>query len=627
MPSSEVIEFECPRCLKNLRVENDQAGKRIDCPSCQGSLLVPNQSVTQDLFDDLFDSPSSDLNAPTQKKPKPEQANNPTNASAEEDPLADLEFVIEGGNETGLEPIDESAEPEAPLLELVEESDDPLADLVVPGDESAEPIKSIKEMEANDPFQVDPDAPIKVEGVGEIFSHDDVFGIKCRICDTRIHVRLEQVGTEVKCPVCYSPVAVKAPKKKKAQDWDKKGKGRFTSESSGSGDGELKLSDPIERPKVDIDESFGLEPVEDDLLSPKTKVTPSQGYESLERELAEDPPLLEVIEDDDELVHPTNASLPRSTNRPKRRPKAKSENPPASNENRESASPKKKRRVKSGSNSRREAFEAAQRRQEQADQASSFNRAIDSSGNRDFPDHTVADLFSSAMAMVKTPGILSRVLIAAVIMCVGAITMESFVPFGAEPNPDSTMGQRLTAWACWGALGGIPYLIGVAVLWSTCSFIFRDAALGKQAVANFKTNGANELLSTLLVFGFGFFIGGLPALFFTLIILPLRFCVGPLFMIGAWHNQSPFGIVSVDAFKTITKTTGLWKTFYVCMGILSVLGLMCGLLFWMRAVGPFMLDAVVLVIGILLSTGLTLLFAPICGWHCGRVMESLEKSD
>ena len=98
---------------------------------------------------------------------------------------------------------------------------------------------------------------------------------------------------------------------KSAMRWEKDGRGRFQKEE----EEELKLSAPIERPKVEIDESFGLAPVEDDLLAPKAPPVPEIGDETPARSTAasiDDIPALEIIDDDDpfEAVSYTHLTLP-----------------------------------------------------------------------------------------------------------------------------------------------------------------------------------------------------------------------------------------------------------------------------------------------------------------------------
>jgi DNA-directed RNA polymerase subunit RPC12/RpoP len=46
-------------------------------------------------------------------------------------------------------------------------------------------------------------------------SYEDVYGISCQVCQTRLHVRPHQAGTSIKCPDCFSQVLVPpAPKRR-----------------------------------------------------------------------------------------------------------------------------------------------------------------------------------------------------------------------------------------------------------------------------------------------------------------------------------------------------------------------------------------------------------------------------
>jgi len=66
---------------------------------------------------------------------------------------------------------------------------------------------------------------------------NDEFGIDCRVCGTRLHVRRSQIGDTVKCPDCHTPLVVKAPPiRKQAQPTDYEEAELF------------KLSEPVELP-------------------------------------------------------------------------------------------------------------------------------------------------------------------------------------------------------------------------------------------------------------------------------------------------------------------------------------------------------------------------------------------
>jgi len=264
LPNQDVISFDCPRCLHNLRAAKDQSGNRIACPKCDVSLTVPSQSADAGLFDDLFDSPDVSSSSKSKSKNKPNKKatsktqpdDQPAKYKSEpgvDDPLADLlDEETRGTNPVKDKPLPQSDDSN-PLADP-DPSSDPLAGLSVPDSFKAPQPASAA---AKDPFKVAPDAPLKVDGVGDIFSNSDVFGTKCHVCDTRIHVTPKQIGTEVECPICYSKVKVKPPKAATSLRWeDQQGETDSQKPSSKTAksqivpDEELKLSAPVERPKA-----------------------------------------------------------------------------------------------------------------------------------------------------------------------------------------------------------------------------------------------------------------------------------------------------------------------------------------------------------------------------------------
>ena len=621
-----MILFDCPRCLHNLRVAKDQSGSRIDCPKCKVSLTVPSQSADAGLFDDLFDSPaapSSVESKPSKKQPskkrqskaQPQPKPQPAQAKPEpavDNPLADL--VDE--QTRGTNPVKNKPSVQA-------DDSNPLAGLVIPGSpEAKEPDPDV----GKDPFKVDPDAPLKVDGVGDIFSNTDVFGIKCHICDTRIHVRPKQIGTEVACPICFSKVKVRPPEAATSLRWEDQQQEKDSRKSSSSTakshiapDEELKLSAPIERPKVEIDPSWGLAPVEDDLLAPKPKTIDQDPGDHTSKD--EVPELIVVNNANNGFGGPAPQDgdlLPPSKGKRKGKKKPGNKSSERSEKKANSNSP-----ATTGTTGT-----SGPMPQPSSATLPSQTRSVESSGvvGKDFPEFGFAELLGSAIAMIKSPGVLLRVGVAFALMCLGAITMEWISPeyHAVDTNEESTMLARLIGSAQWIFAAGI-YLFGLAVLWWTSSYLFRDAALGKRTVASWSNAGTNEVLSTFLLFAFGFFIGGLPAAFFGLVILPLRVLLGPLFLLSAWYNQSPFSIVSVDAFQSASQNSGQWTRFYIFVGGLAFLGFVAGLIFWMRALLPFVAGLPLIIFGIIICIVVTLLFAVVCGWHCGRVVESLEN--
>ena len=579
MSNLNVILFECPRCLKNLRVDKEEAGNRIDCPKCKQTLTVPSQSADAGLFDDLFDS------APA-SRPVSESAAKGTASRTRkpQDSDSGLALVDEPSSKSGDAEAELGVGSENSVTDLFGEQadDDPIAGLVIPEPKAIEQNPDV----GKDPFEVDHDAPLKVDGIGDLFSSDEAFGTKCSVCDTRVHVTKKQIGSEVECPVCYSKVKIKPPQTNSTMTWEKKTGVKKPSNSDKkkshiAADDELKLSDPVDLPKVEIDPSWGLAPVEEDMLAPKIQSPDDPDSDASDLEVGT-------------AVRPKKRRAPSGQATPGK-PKAASS-----------------KRTKSGSKSRR---------------AKSAQPSFDSGAAKDFPDFEMPELLTSAVEMVKDPGVLTRAAVAFGLMCLGAILMQWISPAYEVIAEDAevTMAAGLFKAAKW-SVAFLIYLAGLAVLWWTSSYLFRDAALGKRTVASWSFAGTNEILSTVLVFVFGFFIGGLPMAFVGALILPLRFLMGPLFLLSAWYNQSPFAIVSVDAFQNANEDATQWMNFYIFAAGLAFLGFVAGIVFWMRVFLPFILGIPATVFGVAICVATTLLFAVVCGWHCGRVVESLETS-
>ena len=638
MADSDVIEFECPRCLATVRVPLGQAGKRVDCPECEGSLLVPAQSASPDLFDDIFEAKPLSPTVPPKPAPKKKKA----------------------------------PKQEVPDLEELDE-DDLLSNIVTPGPASltektqaAGKAPKKGETKGEDPFKVDPEAPIKIDGIGDMFSHEDVYGIKCNICDTRIHVRPEQAGTHVKCPECYSKVLVKPQSeiKKKKPKWHSDSRGQAGAETD---DAELKLSEPIERPA--IDESFGLAPVVDDMLAPKPKTLedlPDTGGDENDLRLSplpdesdsedlpyaamtgQDSPLLEIMEDELGLEPmssddaSSNMPLQSTTPLPKSKPR-KSKNP-------NSAKPRPTKSKSGSSNpskptpgskapgkkkkSRRELFEESQRRQAAAESATAFRPAdsgddVSEVSTKDrYPDFEFSTLIGSSLEMIRSPGVMWRVAIAIGLMCFGSIMGITIWPEtkeAAEAIKELGAGEKIWLGVQWSLFCLIPYYFGLGVLWFTASYIFRDAALGHRQVKSWKSKGSNETIATFLIFAFGFFIAGLPAAFFQFGIMPLRMMFAPLLLLGAWYGKSAFSIVNLDAFKNFMSQTGHWISFYIFMAVMGLIGVFGGLMLEYR-ISYLAVNIILSIIGVPIVGMLTLVFAAVCGWNCGWVVADIEES-
>lgn len=569
MAARNTIEFECPRCLAAVTASSDDGGKRIDCPGCQRSLLVPTQSTNQDLFDDLFES--------QQPKRKTDDPN------VDDVDQSDVRKSKKDSNPTSANPTSRSPQPSKAVETVASEKDnDPLFSEVK--DQTETPAIPL---DAKDPFEVDHEAPLKIDGISDRISHESVFGIKCPVCDSHIHVTPDQIGSNVECPECFTSLPVKRPQtSKKKPRWRQ----HQPEKSHIRADDELALSDPIERPKIDynVDPSFGLDEVTDDLLTPRRSA------------------------DDLEEQSETTTDEPAA--------KKVDQTPPAD-------APTQPRK------SRRERLEAAQQKQLEKKKSKPRLVANDEAaapagqGSKDsdqFPEFGFGSLIAAVKNMFGSPGLLWRAIVSWLLMGVGWAMMHeftnSYMSAGKSEQPD--LGDWALNFFSWFLLGGLPFLIGTLLLWFTCGFIFRNAASGKQQVANWGVSGTSELSSTFLIFSFSYLIGGLPLLFLPFLITPFRFLFAPPLLLAAWFNGSPFAIVSVDAFQTIKDDADQWKSFYTFITVLVVLSLAAGVLLM---ISVFLLSWISSLAGMAMFVLLTIAFAAVTGWHCGRIVQSLEK--
>ena len=649
MPNSDAIEFECPRCTTSIQVQPELVGKRTECPACQGEIIVPlNYSKPESkpgLFEDIFDET-------LESEPKPAT---PQQSSEAASPFDDLDSIpLETPVE--LEEISLTPEPPAQVNSAKKTNEAEYGEL--------EPLDDTEGLEGSRKSdEINVDEPLRIEGLEDLYGHEDVAGLKCNVCDTRVQIRLDQVGDYVECPVCFTKIAVKKSRLKKAgpKNADKTSQSKDTAKQTpvipaqDSSD-ELRLADPVELPAEVVDKSAGMmeEPLE---LEPIDLVdqgqTPIDDFEEAEDVASltgpdappaptdiENIPDLEVINDN--AFKP--AVVPRSKKaqkkaapkQPKKVVGKKAAEKKASGNNQKQRDPRRM--------SRRERYEETQRLAREKEQATAFEVEIGDTDREEteYPTFSVSDmgdLFSAILSMIGSRGLVWRTIIATCLLCLGSIIFMTITgDFFVDPNAvdvidveknkiDGSLIESIKHWTRAGLLGGVPYTIGLFGLWYICSFIFREAALGQREIKSWKHHSANDFMGTLLLFGFSFLIAGLPALFLTIAILPLRMLLAPLLLLGAWYNQSPFQIVNAIIFKNMPREMGQWTAFYMFVGGLAFLGVIAGLIFWARFfIGIFAAAILLNIMAVILTVGITLVFAAVTGWHCGQVVESLENT-
>ena len=574
MADANNIEFECQECNAKISVSSNKSGQRVICPECVRTVVVPEDSVVANLFENIFDEETSEL------KLSPIEAEDFNNSSPE--PALDA---------TPIEIHDEDSNG----LELAEEES--LQNVV----DDALPVEEEEE--------TDPNAPLKIEGLEGLYGEYSAHSITCRVCDSLIHIEADKIGTTIECPECFTKIPIDPPAKRKSQKpiWQQPTSPKTNDSSKGNTDNdELKLSEPIEKPKIDIDPTYGLDGPSEDLLAPKKPPAAEQPSDEL---------ILEPEDDSDEAdpqaVAPSHP--PAAQPAPAATRKGKTELPPI----------KKGREL--SPKSRRERLEKAQQKQRTAEQGTVFSHrgSSEDTDSKDFPSTDLGTQIKSAIRALLARNTIWRFAIAMLLMCTGAVLMESISPSNVSPESESDAKavEQFFTFATWFLFGVGPYLIGWLVLLYTSAYIFRDTALGYKTVNSWKNNGFNELTSTLLVFGFSFIAAGIIMLFLPVLQLPMQLLIAPLFLTSVWYSRSPFNIVNIDAFQTNAETIQLWKSFYQLIAIFVIAALFSGLFLLIRQFEfmPHPLNLALTIPGVFLNGMITALFAATCGWHCGRV--------
>ncbi len=229
--ASNLIQFECPKCLATVRATTEQAGQRTTCPDCSASLKVPDLVIGNEALGDLFIA-DSELAPPAVPIEQNRVTTTPKQNKSEivqigDDLFSDLDVDSlkfqddPDPKPTGTLPLDEDVvghrEPKqdvASRKRSKKPSETGVAHEPILLNSGDEALPRTGDLDQGDPFEFDDMASIKIEGLTENLTADDVFGVKCPVCDTRIHVHEHQVGQQVACPICYSKVRIPSPPQK-----------------------------------------------------------------------------------------------------------------------------------------------------------------------------------------------------------------------------------------------------------------------------------------------------------------------------------------------------------------------------------------------------------------------------
>ncbi len=484
-----------------------------------------------------------------------------------------------------------------------------------PGSPPAQPVPELEDLSLDDlpgkgnlgtiSLPDDELAPLSIDGISNNgVNFDGLYGIKCQVCDTRIHVTDEQLGKSIECPICYTKVKVTPrtrPRNEKSFiDPNASGDSNDSNAASGSTGGDLTLEAPVQRSptRTILDPDVGLPSVEQDMLSPmqpaeepgsepagpadgRAQATPATGSKR-RQQFEQQVPELEVVDD--------------------------------------SPVPNRSEQTTTGSEppgmSRRKRFEEKQNFEAGEHDNDPSTPAIEIHTPEDLEPKSIGELLSRAVRVLMDPGLIWRAVVATILIALGAMTLSFF--HGLDKTEKGFVAAFITAISglLYWALGGA----GTVFLWYICGYVFRATARGADSVKHWKYRGFDEIKSIFLLFSFSFFIVWIPlAMIWPWVSAPIQMLLAPFLLLGAWYNQSPFNVLCMDAFKNAGEESGEWMKFMLCILGIAVLTAVACALCWIEFMNP-----VFSIVGATILVVMTIAFAAITGGHVGRVVARLK---
>ncbi len=617
---------------------------RVPCPDCEVSLLVPGALASGSGFDDLFDEPEADspemvVGTGKVSTTQPDAETEDQSLQVEGDPVvsfaesSDVPSPEEvGGNEeiatdSGL-PIsgDGGQAVEAETAEESGESDEFELKLA--------PLEEATSADTGqDPFEVDPDAPLKIEGLEAVGDVDQVFGLKCEVCDTRIHVNLDQVDSTVQCPVCFSNVAVTRPVKRPKSPWGQP-------ESKMEAGDELASQDAGELPPAEeeIKPGYGLEPVDEDLLKPIARdedqivdleiLDDGEQGKPLEASYGSDSLPSHALDDEDEMRledlpddSPAKPSTDRLAGLGHRKSGGGEDLSAPSNENAASSSA-------SGV--------GARWREEPSRKVVSPSPQVeleDGSGQARVSDASLVSelrqLVDWLSKVAKNPQLIIATLVSLVLFTIGYSFFDLF--YGSLGDKEAGVEASIVGMIGYGFLGGLFWLPGVVFFSITFSVLLRDTAEGDAEMDQWPDLAFSEWFVAFAFTAVSFWAASLPGLFFGsvlmfsaqtilgfLIFVPFFvFLIIPVCLVSALYNESVVNIFSIDIIKSFSDRSAKWWQLYQLVLLLLLFFLVGTLVLYLPTIVFSFVGAVIQVV-----TALGL--AAAVGLHAGRLFNQMK---
>ncbi len=633
MTGESEIKVDCPKCLASLKVPTEKGGTRIVCPECKRSLLVPTaQAAGNAIFDDLFDSPETNSASQTDTDNPPSSA-----TTVEADPILNADDSVFDNIETAIEahraaeettkekfvdaPTKDSPQPEpdVPIGELAPnqgpDSGDPLASLTNSNldlEEVEPPVQRLNISDEfsledhlkssdldltpitnEDPFGEDSDKPLNIDGISPNIKVDNIVGVKCKVCDTRIHVNIDQNGETIECPMCYSEVEIV-----------------FHGQIQG-----INYNMPISPQKQREENS-----------KPKNEApTPSHNLDKLP-EFDNSPLTLAPIENDalpGELPVEVQDLLKPKITPDVAGPQETTGDAPSDQESESKSHPRKKKKKQSAEYGSKDYWESkvTEVEPEKIDLPEIIT-------NETIALKNVTGWISSSFT---SPELIYRTLVA-IAMLGFTYTMFDIFHYSFNSEDIGKFNKILgTILPC--IAGGGSLMVGLLALLTACSMVFQNSLNGVSKTENWPGFSLSDWLGPLTQFLFSFWLaclpGGLIGAFFafatqqnTWLVAATSlsaFLIAPILYTCVAFNGSAFNVFSYEVFKTFRKDDVSWL-YYLPYTLAA------WIVFFIGTLILFIPTFIFSIAGATLQVLMLICFAAIAGVHTGRIMHKLQKS-
>jgi DNA-directed RNA polymerase subunit RPC12/RpoP len=640
-------------------------------------------SSFDDIDNALQEFESSDQTIPSPAKPKPPKPKTP-----ELPPVETINEEIEL-KESKPAPLPEiRLEPKAELQDPLSVSqptgnaDPNLEDLALPegglpiaeefslDEHLAIPDLDLPDVPSNDadPFLEDPNASINIDGLTPTIKSEDIYGVKCRVCDTRIHVNVDQNGSTIECPMCFSNVIIKL-KKKDGKTAPKPRSQEGTMEiapieiAPEPDAGELSLAPVTSKPKPAKKKK---KPVLDEETLKLAPIVPEEEPDEVDLEPISDLPDYDPAnlktEELDQLpdsqgdepfqLAPLEETAPKANElsfspdllAPKPRPKSEEPNESIAEQEPKPTTTMDELFDEVDANAATLKSTAEERKKKNKDKEAEFGtkdyweKQVNEvePENDETPDIIKSDVLMPQHVLVwlsknfASPEVLVRTVVAIVLLAISYVMFDIF--HNTMTSEEATQTQKMLGTILPAIFGGLMFIPGLLVWLTTSGMVFDNSVNGVAQAEEWPGFSPGDWFGPLTFFLFSFILGSIPGVmagaliaFFleqnTWIIAlgsATAFAIAPMLYCSAAFNGSAFNVISTKVTKTVGTEDINWL--YYVPYVFAI-----WLMFFAGTMSLLLPTFVFSFVGAAIQVFALICFASVAGIHAARVVHRLQK--